>query len=33
MMDLINSYGYHCDAHWAKQIELCLKIAVEAHAG
>lgn len=33
MTECINSYGYHCDEHWAKQIELCLHIAVKAHAG
>lgn len=32
-MDMINSNGFRCDEHWNRQIELCLGIAVKAHAG
>ncbi len=32
-MDRMMSNGFHCEEHWAKQIELCLSIATKAHAG
>lgn len=32
-MDTIMSKKFHCNEHWAKQIELCLRIAMKAHAG